>query len=133
MIKQCVKYLKKSSPSIVVIGNGGINTPEEAKKMLELTGVDGLGLARGLYGRPWLFEQIKKYLKTGKASEYSQKKIKQVILEHAKVAFKAKEKYGLIELRKHLLWYVKGWPNAKELRAELVRVEDLKQLKSILK
>lgn len=132
MIQQCVKYLKKISPQTIVLGNGGINTPEDARKMLELTGVDGLGLARGLYGRPWLFDQIKKYLKTGRTPEYDKKKIVKVILEHAGFALQAKDAYGLIELRKHLLWYVKGWPNAKELRSGLVRVEKIRDIEKIL-
>lgn len=133
MIKNCVQYLKAKKSQTIVLGNGGINSPEEAKKMLELTGVDGLGLARGLYGRPYLFEQIKKYLRSGKILTYNQAKIKKVILEHAKFALKTKSTYGLVELRKHLLWYVKGWPKAAELRSELVKVEDLRQIKRILK
>lgn len=133
MIKYCVQYLKVEFPDTVVLGNGGINTPADAKKMLELTGVDGLGLARGLYGKPWLFDQIKKYLKTGKVPEYPPKKIKQVILDHAKFALKSKDTYGLVELRKHLLWYVSGWPNARELRSRLVKVENIKQIKEALK
>ena len=133
MIKKCVQYLKETAPEIVVLGNGGINTTEDAKKMMELTGVDGLGIARGLYGKPWLFEQIKKYLKNGKVPEYSQKKIKQVIINHAKFALKSKDTYGLVELRKHLLWYVSGWSHAKELRSMLVKVESLSDLKKILK
>ncbi len=133
MIKKCVQYLKVEFPDTIVLGNGGINTLADAKKMLELTGVDGLGLARGLYGKPWLFDQIKKYLKTGKIPEYTPKKIKQVILDHAKFALKSKDTYGLVELRKHLLWYVSGWPNARELRSRLVKVENIKQIKEALK
>ncbi len=131
MIKDCVKYLKRKSPATIVLANGGINQPADAKKMLELTGADGLGLARGLYGRPWLFKQGRDYLKTGKYAEFDQKKIKQAIIYHAQVAFGAKEAYGLIELRKHLLWYVSGWPKAKELRSRLVRVENLDDIKKI--
>jgi len=101
--------------------------------MIDLTGVDGLGLARGLYGKPWLFEQIKKYFKTGKIAEYNRKKIKQVALKHAQFALKTKDTYGLIELRKHLLWYVSGWPNARELRSILVTVKTINDLKKILK
>lgn len=133
MIRVCVKFIKTKNPQIVVLGNGGINTPEDAKKMMELTGVDGVGLARGLYGRPYLFDQIKKYFQTGRIPEYDKKKVKQAILLHAKLAARTKDVHGLVELRKHLLWYVKGWPNAKDLRSELVKVENLKQVKEILK
>ncbi|MFA6593927.1 MAG: tRNA-dihydrouridine synthase [Candidatus Buchananbacteria bacterium] len=133
MIKKCVQFFKKQNPSGIVLANGGINRPEDAKRMLELTGADGVGLARGLYGRPWLFKQIGQYLKTGKYSELNLKQIDKIIHQHARLAFKAKERQGVIELRKHLAWYVSGRNQAKELRARLVRVEDLKQLKQILK
>ena len=56
MIKKVVdKYGKKW----IILGNGGLNTREDIKKMIEKTGVDGVGLARGLYGKPWLFKEIK--------------------------------------------------------------------------
>lgn len=133
MIKECVQFFKRQNRQGVVLGNGGINTPQDAKEMIESTGVDGVGLARGLYGRPWLFKQIKQYLKTGKYSELNIKQVDKIILQHAQSAFKTKDRQGIVELRKHLAWYVSGRVGAKELRAKLVRVEDLKQLKQILK
>lgn len=133
MIKKCVQYCRKEMPQTIVLGNGGIKKPEDAKKMIDKTASDGVGLARGLYGRPWLFKQCKDYLKTGEYQELTVKEIKKAILLHARLAFKSKETHGLIELRKHLLWYVSGWPNAKELRSKLVRVEDISQIKEILK
>lgn len=129
MINKCVQYYKKQNSACVILGNGGIKTPEEAKIMIYKTGVDGVGLARGLYGKPWLFKQCGDYLRTGKYKEMTQAGIKKAILEHAKFALKAKSDYGLIELRKHLLWYVSGWPRAKEIRTQLVRVETLADIK----
>jgi len=133
MIDICVQEAKSQNSKIVVLANGGVNSPEDAKVMLEKTGADGLGLARGLYGQPWLFNQIKEYLQKGKYQEFTQQKIKKAILEHAKLSLKAKDKHGIVELRKHLLWYVKGWPNAKELRSSLVRVETISDLEKVLK
>ena len=63
-----IAKVKKEFKAGPVLGNGGIKTPEDGKKMMKEAGVDGLGLARGLYGKPWLFGQMKKYLKTGKRS-----------------------------------------------------------------
>lgn len=128
-----IKSVKDEFVGGPVLGNGGINAPEDAKKMLELTGVDGLGVARGIYGQPWIFKTIKDYLKNGRPMEFSQAKIKKAMLEHAKLAFAAKDKHGIVELRKHLLWYVSGWPNAKELRSRLVRIETIEGLKEVLK
>jgi len=127
MIRQVKKKFKG-----VVLGNGGVTTPELAKDMLDKTGVDGIGLARGIYGKPYLFDQIKIYLKTGKIREHDDKMIKKIILKHAKLALKAKGKHGIVELRKHLLWYVSGFPGAKETRKGLVRIESLKDIKEVL-
>ncbi|MFA5021223.1 MAG: tRNA-dihydrouridine synthase, partial [Patescibacteria group bacterium] len=129
MIKKCVQSARKYNLQLVILGNGGIKTPEDAQKMIEETGCDGVGLARGLYGRPWLFKQCRDYFKQGKYREPSLGQIKKVILEHAQTAFKAQKQYGLIELRKHLLWYVSGWPQAKELRSKLVKVESIADVK----
>lgn len=117
----------------VVLGNGGIFTPEDAKKMIKLTGVDGVGLARGLYGKPWLFKQVKDYLAHGKYQEMSMEQIKKIALKHAILAEKMKGKWGIIETRKHLAWYVKGFAGAAELRNQLVQVNSIKEVKEILK
>jgi len=129
---EMIKKIKKEFPGIV-LGNGGINVPMDAKIMWEKTGVDGFGIARGVYGKPWIFKQIKDYLKMGKYQKFDKTKIKKVIIQHAEAAFKSKDTHGIIELRKHLLWYVKGWENAKELRSQLVAVESLKDIKNVCK
>jgi tRNA-dihydrouridine synthase len=116
----------------IVLGNGGIKSPEDAKKMIDLTGCAGVGLAQGLYGRPWLFRQCRDYFRTGTYEELTQKQIKKAILEHAKLAFRSKGRHGLVELRKHLLWYVSGWPNAKELRLQLVQIKTIEELEKLL-
>ncbi|MFA5021511.1 MAG: tRNA dihydrouridine synthase DusB [Patescibacteria group bacterium] len=128
MIKQV-----KENFSGVVLGNGGIFTPQDAKLMIEKTGVDGVGLARGLYGKPWLFKQIKDYLKKGKYQEFDFKDIKKVAIRHALLAQKAKGKWGIVETRKHLAWYVKGFAGAADLRKQLVQAETIDQIKKILK
>lgn len=129
---EMIKKVKQNFSGIV-IGNGGITSPEKAKEMLEKTRVDGLGLARGLYGKPWLFKQIKDYFKTGKYQELEFEDIKKVAVKHAKFAEKMKGKWGIVETRKHLAWYVKGFAGAAELRKKLVQVKSLKEIKSILK
>jgi tRNA-dihydrouridine synthase B len=133
MIKKCVQYQKKINPRCVIIGNGGIKKPIEAKKMINLTGVDGIALARGLYGRPYLFEQVGEYLRKRTFPEYDLAKIKKAALLHAQLAYSNKGKHGLVELRKHLCWYVSGLKNAKDYRQQLVRVESLSQVKAALK
>lgn len=122
-----IKKAKKIFPGIV-LANGGINTPEQAKSTLEKTGADGLGLARGLYGKPWLFSQIKTYLKTGNYTEKSILEIKKIILQHAKLVGPK----NIVPFRKFLLLYTHAWPKAKALRQELVHVETLQDIKKVL-
>ncbi len=123
MIKK-VKQLVK----IPVLGNGGINTPEDAKAMLDKTGCDGIGLARGVRGKPWLFKQVKEYLKKEDYHSPTLAEIKKIALEHARLNYKTKGKHGIIEMRKHLIWYTKGFPEAAKLRQKLVRVASIKDI-----
>jgi len=128
MIKEAKKNFKG-----VLLGNGGINAPEDVKEMINKTGCDGVGLARGLYGKPWLFKQVKDYLKKGKYVEPDLQSIKKVMIDHAQSVFKTKSDHGILELRKHLCWYISGFSGAKALRAKLVRAESVEQIKNILK
>lgn len=124
-----VKELVGDRPVLI---NGGITTPEIAKEVLEKCNADGVGIGRGVFGRPWLLQQIKDYLEKGSYDEKSWNEIKLVILEHAKKIFEQKGNHGLLELRKHLGWYIKGFPNASEARASLMRVESLEEVKKII-
>ncbi len=128
------KMIKKVKQKFngIVLGNGGIFTPEDAVRMLKETGVDGIGLARGLYGRPWLFKQIRDLIETGKYDDLNQKELKKVAIKHATLAEKTNGEWGVVETRKHLAWYVKGFEGAAELRKELVQVKKAAEVKKIL-
>lgn len=116
----------------ILLANGGIYTPENAKEVLEVTRADGVGIARGAWGKPWFFEQIKQYLSTGNYKKPNWATIKQIMLRHAEIALLSKGEYGLIELRKHLSWYAKGFAGASQIRAQLVQIKTLDEIKSIL-
>jgi len=124
LIKQARKYFKG-----VILANGGINNLSQAQKTLELTGADGLGLARGVLGRPWLFSEIKK----NKEIDLDIKDISKIILRHAKLEEKLKGQNAMIELRKHLCWYVQGISGATHYRAQLVKAEKYEDVKNIFK
>ena len=128
MIKQVKKVFKG-----IVLANGGIKKPKDAGVMLEKTGADGIGLAQGILGKPWLFQQIKDYLKIGDYQELDFSEIKKIALKHAKLMYKSKPDQGKFELRKHLAWYVKGEAKASELRKKLVETSNLEEIKEILK
>lgn len=117
---------------MIILANGGIKTPEDAKIMIDKTGVDGIGIAQAALGKPWIFEQIKNYLETGKYDELNLKGIKKIAIEHAKLVYKSKGDYGIIELRKYLLWYVKGQPDVKKLRKKIVQINKLNDIKKVL-
>lgn len=122
----------RSIYSGILIANGGINTPEIAKDIFSQGQVDGLGIARGAWGQPWIFQQIKDYLHTGKYAVPDLNQIKFTMLEHARLALLEKGSHGLVELRKHLAWYVKGFPGAVELRKKLVQTKNLEEIHTIL-
>ncbi len=113
----------------VIIANGGINTLRDAKEALAASGADGLGLARGILGKPWLFKEIK----DNKEINISPKEILKLMLKHATLAVKLKGEGILVEMRKHLVWYVQAFPGASRLRSELVTVSSLADVKRIVK
>ena len=113
----------------VILANGGINDEVTAQKTLELTGADGLGLARGILGRPWLFKEIKKR----KIINLTNKEIFKIALRQAKLCQKLKGQAGIVELRKHLCWYVQGITGASAYRTQLVKANSYQDIKNILK
>lgn len=124
----------KESVSIPVIGNGDVDSPESAKRLLNETGCDGIMIGRGVRGNPWLFSQINEYFTTG---TYSAKptitEIKNMIIEHAKLQVKYKGEYiGIREMRKHTAWYTAGCPHCAKLRSRVNEVENLESLVSLL-
>lgn len=125
---ELIKSARQIFPG-VIIANGGINNLGQAQKTLRLTQVDGLGLARGILGRPWLFSEIR----TGQVSNLNQQAIFKIALRQAKLCQKLKGSAGIIELRKHLCWYVQGLTGASVLRSQLVKVESYQDIKKILK
>ncbi|MEA2088449.1 MAG: tRNA-dihydrouridine synthase [Patescibacteria group bacterium] len=129
---EVIKKIKKFFNGIV-LANGGIDSPEIAKKILVTSKADGLGIARGSQGKPWIFSQIKDYLKTGEYQEKTQKQIFKIALKHSKMAYQQKGNFGIIEMRKHLCWYVKNMPNASSLRQEIIKAKNITDIEKNLR
>ena len=129
-----VAKIKKLIPDKIVLANGGINSPEDAFEILQkYPNIDGLGIARGAWGKPYLFQQIKEIAKNGNYSDYDFKAIKKIMLRHAKLIWQDKKDVGMFEIRKHLAWYVRGFPGAADLRRALVQAKSVDEIKNILK
>lgn len=112
----------------IILANGGINSLAEAQQALKESQSDGLGLARGVLGRPWLFQEIR----TGKIKNLKPKQIFKIALSQAESVRTLKGKMGIIELRKHLVWYMAGLDGAAKLREQLVKVNRVSDIKKIL-
>jgi len=131
-----INYLQikkvKSIVKIPVLANGGVNTPKDAEKMIEKTNADGIGIARGALKKPWLFFQIKKYFEEGKYDEFNLEDIKKIAVRQAKIFYGNMGKHGILEMRKYLLWYFRGFEGAKDVRRDLVRVESVEEIERVL-
>lgn len=124
----------KEAVKIPVIGNGDIFTPEDAERMMRETGCDGLMVARGARGNPWLFHRINHYLDTGELLlEPDAREICRMILRHARLQIELKgEILGMKEMRKHVAWYTAGMPHSASIRREANLVETYQELEELL-
>ena len=119
----------KEAVKIPVFGNGDIFTVEDGLRMRQTTNCDGLMLARGAYGNPWLFAQLCAALAGKKIPVVMPEEKLQMIIQHATalVAFKG-EKVAIREMRSHASAYIKGMPRASEYREKFHKLETLQEM-----
>ncbi|WP_442597420.1 tRNA dihydrouridine synthase DusB [Neobacillus sp. D3-1R] len=124
----------KQSVNIPIIGNGDVNTPQDAKRMLEETGADGVMIGRAALGNPWMIYQTVKYLQTGELTgEPSVREKIDVCILHLDRLINLKTEYVAVrEMRKHAAWYLKGVRGNATVRNGINECTTRDQLVSLL-
>ncbi len=127
-----ITHVKKAL-KIPVFGNGDIFTPEDAQRMMETTGCDGVAVGRGALGNPWLYAGIRAVL-SGKAPtvpSFSEKK--RVAIEHLRLEVKHEgEKMGVLQSRRIAAWYFKCCPNVAQFRDKINRAASFKEMTALV-
>lgn len=132
------EWLKKlkNTPGleIPVIGNGDVTSPQDAKRMFDETGVDGVMIGRGAIGNPWIFEHTHHYLDTGELLpeptvterlELCAEQLRRSVDHHG-------ERYGVIIMKKHYGQYLKGVHNSRHLRAKIMKESEMQPILELL-
>lgn len=124
----------KAAVNIPVIGNGDITTPVDAKKMIEQTGCDGVMIGRAARGNPWIFKEVSHYLATGELIERpTLDEVRKMILRHARMLVEYKGNFiGIREMRKHVSWYISGYPHSAAIRNQVNMVESIEELEELI-
>jgi len=124
----------KAAVNIPVIGNGDITAPVDAKKMIEQTGCDGVMIGRAARGNPWIFKEVSHYLATGELIERpTLDEVRKMILRHARMLVEYKGNFiGIREMRKHISWYISGYPHSAAIRNQVNMVESIEELEELI-
>ncbi|NLE79726.1 MAG: tRNA dihydrouridine synthase DusB [Rhodococcus sp.] len=129
-----IARLKEHVTDIPVLGNGDIFAAEDAARMMNETGCDGVVVGRGCLGRPWLFAELSAALNgTEQPVPPTLGEVAAIIRRHAELlAAHHGEDKGLRELRKHVSWYLRGFPAGSDIRVAMALVKTLTELDGLL-
>lgn len=121
----------KRSVRIPVFGNGDLNTAEEALRCMKESGVDGVSIARGATGNPWIFSRFARLKQGLPAPEPTGRERIDTAMRHARMLSEWKgEDVAIREMRKHAAWYTRGMYGAAQMRPALYAAETLDELQS---
>ena len=124
----------KKAVSIPVIGNGDVFTPQDAIRMKEITDCDGIMIARGSMGNPWIFDQVQRALDGRPQLTVTAEDKINMCLRHYELAIKYDGEYKAVrEMRKHASWYIKGLPKSSEIRNMMNTLDNSGEVVDLLK
>ncbi|WP_431780341.1 tRNA dihydrouridine synthase DusB [Streptomyces chumphonensis] len=131
-----IARLKEAVTEIPVLGNGDIWSARDAVRMMRETGCDGVVVGRGCLGRPWLFGDLVAVFE-GRAQETAAptlREVADVMVRHARLLgeWLGDEARGVIDFRKHVAWYTKGFSVGSQARSRLATAASLAELRSLL-
>ncbi|MZE81003.1 tRNA dihydrouridine synthase DusB [Streptomyces xinghaiensis] len=132
---EAIARLKEAVPEIPVLGNGDIWSAADAVRMVRETGCDGVVVGRGCLGRPWLFgDLVAAFEGRGETAAPSFGEVAAVMRRHAQLLgeWLEDEARGVIDFRKHIAWYTKGFSVGSELRRRLATASSLAELDELL-
>lgn len=124
----------KENVTIPVLGNGDVETPQDAKRMLETTGVDAVMIGRAALGNPWMIYRTVQYLETGELKEEpaAAEKIDVCLLHFERLLQLKGEVVAVREMRKHASWYLKGIRGNGKIRNAINQAETAAELRALL-
>ncbi len=125
----------KEAVSIPVIGNGDVTGPKEAQKLFEETRCDAIMVGRGAQGNPWIFKKIVRFLEDGTIiPDPSPEEKIETIIRHMNMLIDLKgERTGILEMRSHIAWYIKGMRDAAYTKQKIFQMTDKEEIISLLK
>ena len=125
----------KKAVKIPVIGNGDVNTGRDAVDMLDQTGCDGVMIARGALGNPWIFrDAIALWKGDTMPPEPTKEERVNMLLRHLDlVAYDKGDRIAVREMRKHVGWYVKGMHGASAIKREINQIDDIEKMRQAIR
>ena len=122
----------KAALTIPVLGSGDLFTPEDCRKMLKETGCDGIMIARGALGAPWIFRQVKELEQTGGYTQATTAERADIIAKHLQLFIEERgESIAVREIKKHIGWYAKGFAGASEIRRSANSAQSVQDILSL--
>lgn len=123
----------RQAVSVPVIGNGDVSSGPDAQRLLEETGCDGIMIGRGATGRPWIFAEVLSYLSGCSYTPPSWQERLDIAARHGReLATDKGEKVAMLQMRKHLFWYIGGRRYAASLRESMNKISTLEDFYGIL-